>query len=238
MAKRDGISRRYIRRLIGLAFLSPELIEAILQGRQPVALTAKVADVAEEFSDKIAELAGTLGGTAEGTVQMAAERSFLEPSGCRLDEFRRNPIMLAQHDSNSPIGVWPSIQVKNGRLEALGEFAPEGVSELADEYCALAKSGVIKAVSVGFIPIAHEPLRAGGRRYTSWELIELSLVPVPANPNALVIERSYGSSDPEMSIRAHLRRVVRAALLRNSLPPPKYSREQMVEIAAALRRAQ
>ena len=40
LAKRDGISRRYIRRLIGLAFLSPELIGAILQGRQPVALTA------------------------------------------------------------------------------------------------------------------------------------------------------------------------------------------------------
>ena len=40
LAKREGISRRYIRRLIGLAFLSPELIEAILQGRQPVALSA------------------------------------------------------------------------------------------------------------------------------------------------------------------------------------------------------
>ena len=40
LAKRDGISRRYIRRLVGLVFLSPELIEAILQGRQPVALTA------------------------------------------------------------------------------------------------------------------------------------------------------------------------------------------------------
>jgi DNA invertase Pin-like site-specific DNA recombinase len=40
LAKREGISRRYIRRLIGLAFLSPELVEAILQGRQPVELTA------------------------------------------------------------------------------------------------------------------------------------------------------------------------------------------------------
>ena len=40
LAKRNGISRRYIRRLVGLAFLSPELVEAILQGRQPVALTA------------------------------------------------------------------------------------------------------------------------------------------------------------------------------------------------------
>jgi DNA invertase Pin-like site-specific DNA recombinase len=40
LAKRDDISRRYIRRLVGLAFLSPQLVEAILQGRQPVELTA------------------------------------------------------------------------------------------------------------------------------------------------------------------------------------------------------
>jgi site-specific DNA recombinase len=40
LASRDGISRRYIRRLICLAFLSPELVEASLQGRQPVTLTA------------------------------------------------------------------------------------------------------------------------------------------------------------------------------------------------------
>jgi DNA invertase Pin-like site-specific DNA recombinase len=40
LAKRDGITRRYIRRLVGLAFLSPQLVEAILQGRQPVELTA------------------------------------------------------------------------------------------------------------------------------------------------------------------------------------------------------
>jgi site-specific DNA recombinase len=40
LARRDGISRRYIRRLVNLAFLSPKLIEAILEGRQPVALSA------------------------------------------------------------------------------------------------------------------------------------------------------------------------------------------------------
>jgi DNA invertase Pin-like site-specific DNA recombinase len=39
LAKREGISRRYIRRLVSLAFLSPQLVEAILQGRQPVELT-------------------------------------------------------------------------------------------------------------------------------------------------------------------------------------------------------
>ena len=40
LARRDGITRRYIRRLVGLTFLSPELVELILQGRQPVGLTA------------------------------------------------------------------------------------------------------------------------------------------------------------------------------------------------------
>jgi hypothetical protein len=40
LAKRAGTSRRYIRRLVGLAFLSPQLVEAILQGRQSVELTA------------------------------------------------------------------------------------------------------------------------------------------------------------------------------------------------------
>jgi hypothetical protein len=40
LADRDGITGRYIRRLLNLAFLSPELVEAILQGRQPIQLTA------------------------------------------------------------------------------------------------------------------------------------------------------------------------------------------------------
>ena len=40
LAKREGITRRYIRRLVNLAFLSPDLVEAVLHGRQPVELTA------------------------------------------------------------------------------------------------------------------------------------------------------------------------------------------------------
>jgi hypothetical protein len=40
LAVRDGITRRYIRRLVDLAFLSPKLVEAILQGQQSDELTA------------------------------------------------------------------------------------------------------------------------------------------------------------------------------------------------------
>src|SRR5262249_30564553 len=40
LATREGITRRYIRGLVTLAFWSPQLVEAILKGRQPIALTA------------------------------------------------------------------------------------------------------------------------------------------------------------------------------------------------------
>jgi hypothetical protein len=40
LAERNGITRRYVRRLVDLAFLSPDLVKAILQGRQRVKLTA------------------------------------------------------------------------------------------------------------------------------------------------------------------------------------------------------
>ena len=39
LADREGINRRYIRRLVNLAFLSPRLVETIVHGRQPVELT-------------------------------------------------------------------------------------------------------------------------------------------------------------------------------------------------------
>lgn len=39
----------------------------------------KVAEHVEEYSDQIAERTGGLGGTAQGTIQVAAERSFLIP---------------------------------------------------------------------------------------------------------------------------------------------------------------
>jgi hypothetical protein len=40
LAKRDGITRRYIRRLVDLTFLSPQHVDVILRGRQPVVFIA------------------------------------------------------------------------------------------------------------------------------------------------------------------------------------------------------
>ena len=55
----------------------------------------------------------------------------------------------------------------------------------------LIKGGVLNAVSIGFSPIESEPIKGGGWRYTKWELLEISVVAVPANPNALVVQRAH-----------------------------------------------
>jgi len=41
IARTEGFNRAYVTRFICLAFLAPEIIKAILQGRQPTELTAK-----------------------------------------------------------------------------------------------------------------------------------------------------------------------------------------------------
>lgn len=75
-------------------------------------------------------------------------------------------------------------------------FAAEGASPKADEWCALVKGGVVNAVSIGFNPTKAEPIIGGGWRFLEWELLEVSLVTVPANSSALVVERSHGGKAP------------------------------------------
>ena len=116
-------------------------------------------------------------------------KDIMRPEGCVLENYLKNPIVLADHDPTKPIGTAEPV-VKNGRVEALITFAPAGISAKADEYCGLAKAGVLRTVSVGFDPIDAEPIKGGGLDYKSWELMEISLVAVPANPSAQVIARA------------------------------------------------
>jgi hypothetical protein len=115
------------------------------------------------------------------------------PEGCELADYRNNPIVLAQHNREHPIGN-ATISIVNGRVEALIDFAPKGISAKADEYCGLYKSGVLRAASVGFEPIEAEPIKGGGTRFIKWKLMELSCVSVPANPSAVTLERSLAGA--------------------------------------------
>lgn len=112
-------------------------------------------------------------------------------SGWQLANFKLNPIALFNHNSNAPIGTWKNIRVDDRKLKARLVFADEGTSPRIDELRSLARQNILRAASVGFAPIEDEPLSEGrGTRYTKNELLEVSLVSVPANPAALALARS------------------------------------------------
>src|SRR6185436_7769446 len=118
----------------------------------------------------------------------------LEPAGWRLDNFRKNPIALFGHKGDFPIGRWRDVGVKNGQLTGRLELL-EPVSYRLREIHAAVAAGVLRAVSVGFHPRRAEPRKgADGIRYTEQDLVECSLVSVPANPNALAIVKALNLS--------------------------------------------
>jgi HK97 family phage prohead protease len=164
----------------------------------------------------------------------------ISAAGWELDAYRRNPVVLWAHDANQPpIGKMTSVFISGDRLIGDVQFASPETYEFADQIYRLITAGFIKAGSVGFIPIDYKfsDKRAGGIDFKSQELLEFSIVPVPANANALIEARGY-SGQREPTLAELIGRAVVAAQLRAALPPPLYSREQMRAIAAALRRGE
>jgi HK97 family phage prohead protease len=121
--------------------------------------------------------------------------------GWKLDNFKKNPIALFGHSSSFPIGTWKGLHVKDGGLRGNLQLAPAGTSERIDEIRKLVEAGILRAVSVGFVPIEKQTMDAradsmfGPFKYFKQELVETSLVSIPANPNALAVAKSLKVSD-------------------------------------------
>jgi HK97 family phage prohead protease len=126
----------------------------------------------------------------------------LSADGWELGNFKKNPIALFNHNSSFPIGKWKGLKVENDALRGHLELAPAGTSERIDEIRKLVEAGILRAVSVGFLPVESrarsktEP----GELYVKQELIETSLVSIPANPNAIAVAKSLNVSDQTMRL--------------------------------------
>ena len=122
--------------------------------------------------------------------------------GWELDRFKENPVILWAHDGDRvpPIGRAKSVERTtkpdgSPALVATIEYAPKEVHPFADTIYQLAKNGYLKATSVGFLPKTTKKLSSDERKelgmgkfgvyYDSAELLEVSIVSVPANPSAL-----------------------------------------------------
>ncbi|WP_202844790.1 HK97 family phage prohead protease [Luteimonas saliphila] len=128
----------------------------------------------------------------------------VEPEGVVF----RGPVKLhLYHKHDLPVG-----QVKFGRPTKAGipfeahipDVKEAGtVRERVNEAWHSVKYKLLDAVSIGFgvLEDGVELMRSGGYRFTKWEMLELSLVGVPANPDAVVT--AFKSADS---------RVIRSAL--------------------------
>lgn len=119
-----------------------------------------------------------------------------------LENYKKNPIVLFGHDASKPGYVLGKateiVSDKDGDKNiTLGtvQFAEEGTSEDADTVWKLVKQGILRTVSVGFIPHTFKKLADDDNTdvLADNELLEFSIVPIPANPSAVALALGDGS---------------------------------------------
>lgn len=97
----------------------------------------------------------------------------------------KNIPMLWAHDMRSPIGGWKVIDTKGSTMKVEGELNLD-VAKGAEVY-ALMRKGHVTGLSIGFIPspgFVKYDEKTGVRTISKGKLLEISVVPVPANDKA------------------------------------------------------
>ena len=128
---------------------------------------------------------------------------IVEPGGWKLANFRRAPRVLADHDYSIERVIGKAIDTKVVDLPRIGqalisttEFAKEGLGAVAFQ---LIQADLVNSWSVGWQGIESHRIgelddceaceKAGnvewGRHFVTQELLEYSLVAIPANPDAV-----------------------------------------------------
>lgn len=129
---------------------------------------------------------------------------ILRASGVDFTNYMKNPVFLSFHNSREfPLGKVTKFWVEGNSVKAIVYFPtieelstnPEQASEkakLVDFTYHCYKTGMLNAVSVGFIPLEWTE-KKDGYDITKWELLEFSAVAVPANQDAIAeAVKSFG----------------------------------------------
>lgn len=126
---------------------------------------------------------------------------IIRQSGWDLTAFKRNPVALFGHKHDEIIGKISHVAVEGKKLMTELSLAEAGTGPVVDYVRALVRQKLLKAVSVSFLPLDWQYLRDEkkdeviGYEFLKQELLEISLVSVPANAQALELARSLGLSD-------------------------------------------
>lgn len=201
---------------------------------------------------RVAKFAANEDGTYTFTVTTpAVDRvgDSVNPLGGDYRAFDQNPVVLYGHDYGElPIGRVESRTVSASGVTMKVRFASE-IDEFAARVERYVAGGFLKTVSISFRPTKSEPMREGrGYRVDAWELLELSIVPVPCNSEALIASKGVGmvavgeAKPPEAIDRAKLGAWAKAAVVApKPIPEPeaapawvKALTDRLTKIEAAL----
>lgn len=110
----------------------------------------------------------------------------IKQDGWDLKDFKKNPVIMASHQyQDFPIGKATRIAVKEKKLVFKMLFSE--ASQKAKEASQLVQEGILNCFSVGFVPKEYD--KKNENIITKAELLEISLVSVPANPQAVVVAK-------------------------------------------------
>lgn len=115
-----------------------------------------------------------------------------------LENYLKNPIILAYHDHDDPIG-----RMVDHKIDYKGLWIKARISQAAEEVYNLIKDGVLTALSVGFrIKDAEYNTLADVFVIKEVELMEISVVSVPANQNTLFnLSKAFTTADDYKNFR-------------------------------------
>ena len=142
---------------------------------------------------------------------------IVKAEGWDLKRYKKNPIVLFNHSSSMPVGYSPKTWVDDTKLICRIKLADEGTSEFIDTLYKLMKQRILRAMSVGFRATKDVEIIRGkeneflGLLFNGQELLENSIVSVPANPNALSLAKSWGVRDSTLNRFVEQDAIVQAA---------------------------
>lgn len=111
----------------------------------------------------------------------------IKQNGWDFENFLKNPVILFGHDSyDLPIGKGVKLWTEGTKTYLTIEFAA-AIYDKAMTIWNMVKNGILNTVSVGFINEEYD-----NNELTKNELLEVSIVPIPANPNAILLAAQDG----------------------------------------------
>lgn len=211
-----------------------------LSGRSALSSSGPAARTARRALVNLSRAPAATGG--KHSVTIAANDTSRNPgdeirlSGGRFENYLRNPVVLWGHDDHAlPIGRTLAIRHVGSKIKADFEFLPG--DEMAERVRNAWKLGFVNAASIRFMPLEVDSRGV----VVKWELLEWSLVTIPADPDALRAA-ARALNVPVEVLRANVRRKPSGAQAERLTPKERADlatvKREIDELAAYIRRAQ